>query len=255
MRLVVLLFALLMPVVAWMNQQGVFGPTNGEISDRYPTLVVAAGYAFSIWGLIFLLDLAYGVWQFTGARRRERALTLAAMPAAAGFMLTTIWMPMFSMGFYWACLAVIFGALACLVHAARQVVRHGEPRRDALARWALGLHAGWLSLAAFLNLAQVMVAEQVLPADRMLGWSLPLLGVAAATLLAINHALRGLLPYVLAAVWALVAVYVKQSGWDLPGAEVTAWAALVIAALLVAQTLLLHRRGARQAPGLHAATR
>jgi hypothetical protein len=242
MRLLVLLFAVLMPIVAWMNQQGVFGPTNGEVSDRYPTLVVAAGYAFSIWGLIFLLDIVYGIWQLTGERRRERALTLAAMPAAAGFMLTTLWMPLFSMGFYWACLVVIFGAMACLVVAARHVVRHGEPRRDAIARWALGLHAGWLSMAAFLNFAQVMVAEQVLPTERMLGWSLPLLGVAAATLLAINHALRGLVPYVLATLWALAAVYVKQSGWDLPGSDVMAWGALAVAALLLVQTLMLHRR-------------
>ena len=243
MRLVVLLFALLMPITAWMNQQGVFGPTNGEVSDRYPTLLVAAGYAFSIWGLIFLLDLVYAVWQLGGARRRERALTLAAMPAAGGFLLTTVWMPLFSMGLYWICRAVIFGALACMVAAAVQVVRHGQPGRDAVARWALGLHAGWLSLAAFLNLAQVLVAEQVLPGDRMLGWSLPLLAVAAFTLLAINHALRGLLPYVLAAVWALAAVFVKQSGWNLPGSDVMAWAALAVAAVLVAQTVLLRRRG------------
>lgn len=247
MRLLVLLFALLMPVVGWMNQQGIFGPTNGEISDRYPTLVVAAGYAFAIWGLIFLLDIAYALWQLTGTRRRERALTLAAMPAAAGFMLTTAWMPMFSMGFYWACLVVITGAMACLVAAVAQVVRHGQPDRDRLALWALGLHAGWLSMAAFLNFAQVMVAENVLPTERMLGWSLPLLGVAAATLLAINRMLRGLLPYVLAALWALVGVYVKQSGWDLPGADVMAWAALAVAALLVAQTIALKRRGPRPA--------
>lgn len=248
MRLLVLLFALLMPLVAWMNQQGIFGPTNGEISDRYPTLVVAAGYAFAIWGLIFLLDVAYALWQLTGTRRRERALTLAAMPAAAGFMLTTAWMPMFSMGFYWACLVVITGALACLVVAVAQVVRRGQPDRDRLALWALGLHAGWLSMAAFLNFAQVMVAEGVLPADRMLGWSLPLLGVAAATLMAINRALRGLVPYVLAALWALAGVYVKQSGWDLPGADVMAWAALAVAVLLVGQTIALHRRAPRPAP-------
>lgn len=248
MRLLVLLFAVLMPVVAWMSQQGIFGPTNGEISDRYPTLVVAAGYAFSIWGLIFLLDIVYAAWQLTGTRRRERALTLAAMPAAGGFLLTTVWMPMFSLGFFWACLVVIFGALACVATAARQVVRHGDPARDRVALWALGLHAGWLSLAAYLNLAQVIVAEQLLPTDRMLGWSLPLLGIATATLLAINHALRGLVPYVLAALWGLAAVYVAQSRSGLPGSDVMAWAALAVAALLIVQTLLLHRRDVRSAP-------
>ncbi|HEV3049988.1 MAG TPA: hypothetical protein VGX50_06755, partial [Longimicrobium sp.] len=30
-------------------------PPVGSVSDRYPTWVVPAGYAFSIWGLIFAL--------------------------------------------------------------------------------------------------------------------------------------------------------------------------------------------------------
>lgn len=33
-------------------------PQVGSVSDRYPTYVVPAGYAFSIWGLIFALSLA-----------------------------------------------------------------------------------------------------------------------------------------------------------------------------------------------------
>ena len=63
MRWLVLLLSLAMPVVSWFSQQGVFGPTNGAISDRYPTLIVAAGYAFAIWGLIFLWDMVFGAWQ------------------------------------------------------------------------------------------------------------------------------------------------------------------------------------------------
>ena len=66
MRWLVLLLSLAMPVVSWFSQQGVFGPTNGAISDRYPTLIVAAGYAFAIWGLIFLWDMVFGAWQASG---------------------------------------------------------------------------------------------------------------------------------------------------------------------------------------------
>lgn len=254
MRILVLLFALLMPLVAWMNQAGVFGPTNGEVSDRYPTLVVAAGYAFSIWGLIFLLDIVHGITQLAGARRLDRALTLAAMPAAGGFLLTTAWMPLFSMGLYWLCLAVIFGALACVATAALQVERHGQPQAHRWARLALGMHAGWLTLAAFLNLAQVIVAEQLLPTDRMLGWSLPLLAAAGATLLMLNRALRGNLAYAGAALWGLVAVAMKQ--WDSPlaGANVMAWAAVLLAVTLVAQTALLKRRRPSGSAPLQAST-
>ena len=52
------------------------------MSDRYPTLLVAAGYAFAIWGLIFLLDLAYAAWQATGERKRDD--TLAHRGAVGG---------------------------------------------------------------------------------------------------------------------------------------------------------------------------
>ena len=81
MRVLVLLFALAMPVVSWWSQSGAFGPDNGTVSDRYPTLLVAAGYAFSIWGLIFLLDLVYAAWQATGRRRDDALLaTMLSLP-------------------------------------------------------------------------------------------------------------------------------------------------------------------------------
>ena len=85
MRLLVLLSALLMPLVAWFSQRGAFGPTNAEVSAAYPTLLIAAGYAFAIWGLIFLSDIVYGVWQATGDRRRDATLDAIAPWAFSGF--------------------------------------------------------------------------------------------------------------------------------------------------------------------------
>lgn len=262
MRLLVLLFALSMPLVAWMSQRGVFGPTQGEISDRYPTLLVAAGWAFSIWGLIFLLDVVYALWQLTGDRRRDIRLTRIAPYAAGGFALTTIWMPLFSMGLFWACLVVIFAALACVARAAWILSRYEGPRRVSHL-WGtipLSLHAGWLSLAAFLNLAQVIVAHRLLPTDDMLGWSLALLAATAVVLFVLNHGMRGNVAYAAAAIWGLVAVHVKQSGWTLEGADVVAWSALALAVLLGVQTAWLVRRHAHRrdsmsdhaAPGHHA---
>ena len=249
MRLFVLLTALAMPVVAWLSNTGAFGPDNGTISDRYPTLLVAAGYAFSIWGVIFLLDVVYAAWQATGQRRRDVILGRVAPWAAAGFLLTTIWMPLFSQQLFRACLLVIFGALACLLRCAMLLSREAAPMKGP-RRWAwlsLSLHAGWLSLAAFLNLAQVLVAYDLAPADRQLPWSLALFALAAAMLLVLNQRMRGNVAYAAAALWGLAAVYVKQSGHALAGADTAAWTALAIAVLLVVQTALLRWRGARAA--------
>src|SRR5690606_26170844 len=193
MRLLVLLTAIAMPVVAWLSNAGAFGPDNGTVSDRYPTLLVAAGYAFSIWGVIFLLDVGYAAWQATGARRGEATLGRVAPWAAAGVALTTAWMPLFSQQLFWACLLVIFGALACLLRCAVLLSRDEAPAKGQWG-WAwlpLSLHAGWLSLAAFLNLAQVVVAYGLAPVDRQLPWSLALFALAAAMLLVLNQHMRG----------------------------------------------------------------
>lgn len=242
MRLLVLLAAIAMPVIAWFTQYGSFGPDNGAMSDRYPTLLIAHGYAFAIWAVIFLLDLVYAIWQITGERRSDETVAHVAPWAAAGFVLTALWMPLFSMGQFWLCLLVIFGAMACLVRCAF-VLSHDHTPEEGQWLWAwtpLSLHAGWLSVAAFLNLAQVIVAYQLLPVGgQMLGWSLVLLALAAITLLVLNHRMHGNIDYAAAAIWGLVAVYVKQSGWDIPGAQTAAWVAAGIAVLLALQTAYL----------------
>lgn len=249
MRLLVLLLSIAMPVIAFLSQREVFGPDSGTVADQYPTLLMASGYAFAIWGAIFLLDLVYGIWQATGERRSDPTVAHVAPWAAAGFALTALWMPLFSIatsgnGLFWACLLVIFAALACLVRCA-MVLSHDSTPQQGQWLWAwtpLSLHAGWLSLAAFLNLAQVVVAQELLSTTQMLPWSLVVFAAAAALLLLLNHRMHGNIDYAGAAAWGLIAIYVKQSGWDVPGAEFAAWVAIAIAVLLLAQTAWLRRR-------------
>ncbi|GHA79581.1 hypothetical protein [Cognatilysobacter bugurensis] len=241
MRLLVVLMSIAMPLVAWLSQRGAFGPTQDVVSDAFPTLLVAAGYAFSIWGLIFALDVAYAIWQATGERRRDPTLARVAPLAAAGFALTAVWMPLFSMGLFGLCVLVIFAALACTARAAVVLSRDAAPvARQRLWAWLpLSLHAGWLSLAAFLNVAQTIVAYRMLPVDDMLGWSAVLFVLAAVVLLVLNARMRGNVAYVAAAVWGLAAVVVRQSQGTLDGSQVAAGIALVIAVVLIGQTLWL----------------
>lgn len=241
-RILVLLAAIAMPLVSYASNFGVFGPDNKTVSDRYPTLLIAAGYAFSIWGVIFLLDLAYGVRQLLPKHRQDPPLEAVAPWAAAGFFLTAIWSPLFSIEAFWPCLAVMFGALGCTLWAAMQATALGASR---LVRVALSLHAGWLCLAAFLNVAQTIVAYELI-APPMLPWSLGLFGAAAVLLLGANQRMGGNLAFATAGVWALVAVFVKQRLAAIPGATIAAGTALAIAAALVLHTAYLTLRvGAR----------
>lgn len=245
MRWIVLLFALAMPAIAWLSNAGHFGPTNGEMSDRYPTLLVAAGYAFAIWGLIFLLDAAWAIWQL---RERGDAVRRARLPAALGFALTAAWMPVFSQAWFGLALAIIWGALAAVFYAAWTLARdEAAAHRRGLAAAPLALHAGWLSLAVFLNTAQVVTAYGWLPAMAPIEWSAMLFGLCGVLLLAGNRALRGHLAYAAAGLWGLAAVVIEQSGSGQDGADTAARIALALAVLLLLQTAWLawthHRRG------------
>jgi hypothetical protein len=112
-----------------------------------------------------------------------------------------------------------------------------------LAAVPLALHAGWLSLAAFVNTAQVISAQGLLAGTAPLVWSVVLWVGAAVLALSVLRALGSgrLSPwaYVAALVWGLVAVAVRQSASTAEGGAVSAAIALLLAIVLVAQTLWL----------------
>ncbi|MCE7901193.1 MAG: hypothetical protein DYH20_00720 [Gammaproteobacteria bacterium PRO9] len=237
MRLLVALTAWAMPVVAWLSNAGAFGPTNGAISDQYPTLLVAAGYAFAIWGLIFLLDMVYGAWQAFDRVPDERLRRIRPW-TAAGFLLTAAWMIVFSLQWFWLALAIIWASLACLLFSTWQVSNTAHHGRSRWWQWVpLSLHAGWVSLAAFLNVAQVVVAFQLFSTEHMLPWTLVLYVLAAVLVLTMLVRLLGNPWYALAVLWALVGVFVKQQASALPGANTAAWIALGLAVAVVLITL------------------
>ena len=246
-RVVVIACALAMPLVAFVAQRRVFGPDNATLSDRYPTLLVAAGYGFSIWGLIFIWDLAFAAWQARARSPDPSVLGSVGQLASAGFALTALWMPVFSLQIFWAALIIIWAALACTAASAVALSRAPAPSTgQTWFAWApLSLHAGWLALAAFLNTAQVVVAYRVFDTEQMLPWSLGLFAAAAAILLLLNQRMRGNLAFAAAASWGLVAVYVKQSRSEVPGAEAASYVALVVGLLVVGQTAWLLRRKRR----------
>ena len=69
------LFAIIVPLI--QNLAGL-GLNQAEFAADGASTLRVAGYAFSIWGLIFLLDVAYAVWQTTGTRRADAVLGRSA---------------------------------------------------------------------------------------------------------------------------------------------------------------------------------
>ena len=240
MHIVLLICALTMPVVAFFAQRGAFGPDNGTISDRYPTLLVAEGYAFAIWSLIFTLALVFAVWQTLPRQRGNPLLAQIRAPVSWAYAMTTAWMVVFPMQWFWLALVLIWATLAALLFALLALVR--SPAGNVLPRWALGLHAGWMSLAVILNTAQVIVAYRLLSTEQMLPWTLLLWALAGGLLWWANTRQRAHPAYVLAALWGLLGVVVKQSASPLNGAATSASVAAALALLLAAHSVRTWRQ-------------
>src|SRR5699024_10282923 len=80
---------------------GLLGSRVGDVADQFTSPVTPAGYAFAIWGLIYLATLVFAVYQALPAQRDDRVLSRAGWPAALAFFANTLWVPTFQAEWFW----------------------------------------------------------------------------------------------------------------------------------------------------------
>eukprot|EP00899_Mesostigma_viride_P016589 jgi/Mesvir1/24931/Mv16909-RA.1 len=78
-------------VVNYLSAAGKLGPTNADVSHKYETPLTPAGYAFSIWGLIFLLQAIFVIYQALPVGYGEHLGIKEREVAAVGYFLQATW--------------------------------------------------------------------------------------------------------------------------------------------------------------------
>ncbi len=213
----------------WLAATGrINGVTPQEISDQYPTLVTPAGYAFSIWSLIYLGLLAFSVYQLLPANaakfRNFRSLYITTCA------LNCAWI------FFWHSdqIAVSFIVIVALLITLMLINIRNREWGSLTEFWTVnapfGIYFGWVTAATLINSAVLLVywkVEMSGSASTALGVVLILL--AAALGLAVRKWLTNYF-YPLAIAWALTAIAVKQSGHTL----IVAATAVGVGACLIA---------------------
>jgi hypothetical protein len=215
------------------------GQTMGAVSAQYPTLLTPAGYAFSIWGAIFLALTIYAVWQLLPAQRHNLLPDTVAVPLTVASVATAAWVVLFAyelISLSVMTMLIILGALIVVYGRARKQVMAGEA--PAWVSVPFALYLGWISVASVINITlglREMGLEPALNIGVLLAFGL--LAVVVALGLIISQAFQEMVfPLVIA--WALVAIWVAQR---MVYPEL-GWAALVGAVLVGVGGILLARR-------------
>jgi hypothetical protein len=215
------------------------GVTPAEISDQLPTVITPAGYAFSIWSLIYLGLLAFSIYQALrgnlGRLSGVRTLYIASCVLNCG------WIYFWHHGFIGVCAILIIAlAVVLLVIASRFIVAVSWAENLAV-KATFGIYAGWVTVASIVNVfVYLRSIDSPTAGSQILGIFAVVLATAVAV--AVTWKLSNYL-YPLAVAWALTAIAVNQSGRT--GLVVACSGGVIMCLLLAASFILAYPSTAR----------
>lgn len=206
----------------WTSGFGGFDPNRYPIPQIDPP-IQPAGYAFSIWGVIYLWLIASAGFGLL-MRAEDANWDSTRWPMIVSLAVGTPWITVAQVSPVWATVMIWVMLIAAI---------GGLLRAPAQDRWwlaaPLGLYAGWLTAASFVSLALLAAGYGVVAGQTAWGWAALL--AALATGIAVQRMARYAALYGVAIAWALVAITVRNAGTDLVfAASAATGAAIMLAA-------------------------
>lgn len=239
-RGVVLAAAVFAVVIAEAQMLMGWGQSAAEFAADSDATLKVAGYAFSIWAAIYVGILIYAVRQAISKTAESTMLNKLGWPSAIAFIGIGLWI--IAAAFDWEALTIvlIFASLAALLTPMLMNARHirALPRRDMdrmAVIWPLALLAGWLTVAAPVNLITVATGDGALPtALSPTSWAILAVVVVVLTALAVTWRLRTLI-YALPVAWGLVGVFVAETERNalLAGVAIAAAGVVLVGAVIL----------------------
>ncbi len=190
--------------------------TVGEVSGKFSNIFVPAGYAFSIWGLIYLLLGIFAVYQAKGLVKKDGKKLLYVEKISYLFFISCLlnsgWI------FAWLYLRIGLSLIVMiallinliLIYKKLQDPAVKEERLGSLVRCAFSIYLGWITIATVANVSAFLISI----GWGRLGlseafWMVMVLIIATAIVLSVIFKYRDWL-YGLVAVWAFLAIIVAR---------------------------------------------
>ena len=216
----------------YLNTGGINGNTMASLSSKYDSLFTPAGYAFSIWGIIFLAILVQAIFLVARSFQPEKDQTPITQIGLGIFftnMLNIAWL--LAWLYEYTSISVVI-MIILLITLLAVVVRTNMERWDAPLKiivfiwWPICLYSGWIAVATIANISAWL---------GKIGWTGGISETTWTTIMIIVATLLGLFmiykrnmrEFAMVIVWALIAIAVRH--WDIyPMLKYTALAGSLI---------------------------
>jgi translocator protein len=177
------------------------------VSEKYPTIITPAGYAFSIWSLIYVGMIAFSIYQMLPTKAAN--FRSVRMPYILSCILNCAWIFAWHHDLIGISFLIIVALAVTLFWICFALRETGSYLDSLFSKAPFGIYFGWLTCATLVNVFVLLRANGFDAQSTFLG----VIAIIAATACAIlvRWKLTNFL-YPVAVAWALTAIAVKQSG-------------------------------------------
>lgn len=227
--------ALMLATLAFAAAPLITPPFMGYDPGMFPVTITRpsvqpAGYAFAIWGVIYLWLFVHAVFGLL-KRRNDPAFVTPAAPLTASIILGSIWLAI-------ALAAPIPATLTILLMAALALyayMRADQTQDRWLLAAPLAIFAGWLTAAAAVSTGVILAGYGILSDT---GSAIAMLALVLLIALGVQRKRPRLPVYGATVTWAIIGIVAANWGVN----PTVAYTAIAGAVLMAASTLTLLRK-------------
>lgn len=190
-----------------------FGRDTGEISDLFPTAITPAGYAFSIWGLIYTLLIGFVIVPFIPRYSKLPIFERIGPWFMISCVLNVLWLIFWhALWIMWSVVVMVALLISLMILYLR--TRPNPALEDPFIRLfvsrSFSVYLGWISVATIVNISIALYNQGWdgwgITSDQ---WAMILLGIAGVLAFTIAYRYQDT-AYGLVIAWASMAVAVNQ---------------------------------------------
>lgn len=225
-------------VINYLANTGIFnGNTMKTVSDKYFNYFTPAGYAFSIWGLIYLglLGFVFYSWRSLLQEKEEDSLLLKinwwfVLSCCANSLWVIAWLYDYT-GLSVVIMAVLLSSLLKIIVNTGMELEARPLKMYLFVFWPFALYSGWISVAIIANIAAFLTKIN------WDGWgisevALTIIMIFIAGLInAFMIRKRNLREYGVVGIWALMAISVSNKSTN--GSTSVIYACYAVAAIIL----------------------